>query len=323
MTPGVEVPLLPLYISPMDSIRALMDGLIDYAGLFPPAELGMREAVVNYAEYFNGPDSASLGRFIVPAELLEEFESVAKDLLPRGREAKPWEISVLAKSDTAAALRGLERINIEAAGADGLRVGAIEVQFASLPQLPVLDPNEFRDFTGFPAHETYVELSASENLDDALIQLKQAGFGAKLRTGGVTSNAFPTTGQVVRFMRACCDAGLAFKATAGLHHPLRAPYRLTYEADSATATMFGFLNLFLGAAFMFNRADDVTVSRILEETDSSSFTFSGQGISWRDKSLSTNRIAATRKSFAHSFGSCSFREPVDELKLLASPAVTA
>ena len=62
-----------------------MAGLTDYAGLFPPAELGMREAVRNYAEYLNGPDSACLGRFIVPADRIDEFEIAASDLLPRGK----------------------------------------------------------------------------------------------------------------------------------------------------------------------------------------------------------------------------------------------
>ena len=59
-------------------LRILLRGLIDYAGLFPPASLDMADAVRNYAAYREGEHAWALGRFVVPAARLEEFERVAR-----------------------------------------------------------------------------------------------------------------------------------------------------------------------------------------------------------------------------------------------------
>ena len=86
-----------------------------------------------------------------------------------------------------------------------------------------------------------------------LAVLSAAGARAKVRTGGVTEGAFPASHALARFIQSCADAGVPFKATAGLHHPLRGEYRLTYEPGSPHGMMFGFLNVFLAAAFARDR----------------------------------------------------------------------
>ena len=86
--------------------------------------------------------------------------------------------------------------------------------------------------------------------------IARRGGRAKMRTGGVTAEAFPTAAQVLRFLRACTEARVPFKATAGLHHPLRAEYRLTYAPDSPRGTMFGFLNVFLTAVLLRHGLSD-------------------------------------------------------------------
>src|SRR4051812_4364334 len=108
----------------MDSVKALMAGLIDYAGLFPPAALGMREAVRNYAGYLSGPDSASLGAFIVPIERLDELASELAALGPVTSAASRWKVSVIVKANAAEAIERVSRIN---ASASGYRVSAIEL----------------------------------------------------------------------------------------------------------------------------------------------------------------------------------------------------
>ena len=119
-----------------------------------------------------------------------------------------------------------------------------------------------------------------------------------------------TVPQIVR------DAGVPFKATAGLHHPLRAEYRLTYEPGSACGTMFGFLNLFLAAAFMGAGLDDAAAERLLEERDRTAFHFDAEGVEWRGRRLDLDRIRRTRESAIISFGSCSFIEPIGDLQSL-------
>ena len=300
----------------MESVKALMAALIDYAGLFPPAELGMRKAVENYAGYVTGSDSASLGKFILPVERVAEFEQSGGDLFPQARGAAPWLISILVKGYLPSALSAIRDFDSRhgVARGGGAKVTTIEVPLACLPDFSRAEIQNY---------SAYVEVAASDDVATLLSQLESAGVNAKLRTGGVVETAFPSTYHVIRFLRTCCDIGIAFKATAALHHPVRAEFPLTYKPDSPRGTMFGFLNVFLAAAFVWNGVDDSTAAKILDETDPSAFAFDESAARWRDQSLSVNRIAAARRSFAHSFGSCSFREPVDELNLLLSGAGAA
>jgi hypothetical protein len=143
-----------------------------------------------------------------------------------------------------------------------------------------------------------------------------AGGRLKVRTGGVTADAFPAAADLVRFLRAALEAGVPFKATAGLHHPLRAEYRLTYEPGSACGTMFGFLNLFLAAAFVRAGMDDVELERLLEERDPRAFRFDGEGVEWRGHRLEPGAVGSAREAGIISFGSCSFTEPIGDLQSL-------
>jgi hypothetical protein len=141
-------------------------------------------------------------------------------------------------------------------------------------------------------------------------------LNAKLRTGGVVADAFPSSELVARFIRACLRAGVPFKATAGLHHPVRASYRLTYEAGGPTGVMFGYLNVFLAAALMATGLDDADAIRLLDERDPDAFELRTDSIGWRGHVLTAAEVRRARERVAVSFGSCSFREPVDELKPL-------
>src|SRR5262245_38924762 len=62
------------------ALRALLGGIIDYAGLFPPAQLPLEEAIRNYARYRTEPESWMLGRFVIPATRLKELAELGKEL---------------------------------------------------------------------------------------------------------------------------------------------------------------------------------------------------------------------------------------------------
>src|SRR5207248_1143279 len=152
----------------------------------------------------------------------------------------------------------------------------------------------------------YVEVTDLDLIEHIALH----GLRAKIRTGGVTTDAFPSSADIANFMRRCASYGVAFKATAGLHHPLRCVRPLTYEADAPRGTMHGFLNVFMAAALL-PRAE-----AILEDDDARGFAFDDDTASWRGHAVLTSDLAMVRKEFAISFGSCSFEEPIDDLKEL-------
>jgi len=119
----------------------------------------------------------------------------------------------------------------------------------------------------------------------------------------------------VRFLGTCLREAVPFKATAGLHHPLRGVYPLTYEPGSACGRMYGFLNVFLATAFLAAGLGEADAGELLEESDPDTLTFGAADVTWRSLCLPLDRLAQSRRLLT-SFGSCSFREPIDDLTLL-------
>jgi hypothetical protein len=146
--------------------------------------------------------------------------------------------------------------------------------------------------------------------------IRSAGMRAKIRTGGLTTDAFPSADNIAEFLRACAAERVAFKATAGLHHPLRSQRPLTYEAGAVRGTMHGFLNLFLAAALARRQTQPDSIRNILLASDAAEFSFGETAVACRDLSISLDDLAQTRAAFAISFGSCSFLEPISDLQEL-------
>lgn len=290
-------------------MRALAAGLVDYAGLFPPAQLGMAEAMGNYAAYLAGPQSWMLGRFVVPVARLGEFDALSADLLLRGEGSAPWPLTALAGDDPGTDVQ--EALKFNCRHWAGSEIGHAIIDTIELRAAGDADPARIR--ASVPDFFTlYVEPAAPGSPESLLDSIQRAGARAKIRMGGVTADVFPEPDYVVDFMSGCARRRLAFKATAGLHHLIRSDYPLTYEPSSQRATMYGFLNVFLAAAALFSGASRDVALGLLLEPDLSAFRFEDDGIAWGDRKLSTDDIARSRAR-ATSFGSCSFREPVDEL----------
>lgn len=150
---------------------------------------------------------------------------------------------------------------------------------------------------------------------EAPIEQISNGF-AKIRTGGLTPEAIPSSHQLAEFLHATAARRLPFKATAGLHHPIRAEHPLTYAPDAPRAVMHGFLNVFAAAAFAWIHAPAAMLTEILEETAARAFQFLDGKLLWRGRGIGTGQIADARANFAHSFGSCSFEDPVAGLREL-------
>ena len=296
------------------ALRVLLARAIDYAGLFPPAQLDMPGAVAEYASYLASNDEWALGRFVVPAARLGELAAAASDTLPEpSRDLQPARrSSVVLGPDLAADVRVMDAFCAgEARNPDAWWGGVDSVELRA--STPDAIREAMRVVPG--RYERYVEIPISGDVAPLVRTIREAGAYAKVRTGGTSADAFPASENVVRFLVACLREEVPFKATAGLHHPLRGDYPLTYEPGSACGRMYGFLNVFLATAFLASGLDAADARRLLEENDPAAVRLGSSEVSWRGNRLPVDRLAASR-SFLKSFGSCSFREPIDDLTAL-------
>jgi hypothetical protein len=288
---------------------ALLAGLVDYAGLFPPAALSMDAAVAEYARWRASPEAFMLGRFVAPAARLDELGRAAEPRLPRSTgKGEPWRVSALV-ADPQRDVARIESFGISHAGE--AIVDSVELKAATAAQADAL-------LAALPHGLTaYVEIAPDATLPEMLEALKRRGARAKIRTGGVVPEAIPEPRDVARFIAACASARVPFKATAGLHHPVRAEHALTYEPTAPRAVMHGFVNVFAAAAFARAGAEEARLEAVLRETEPAAFRFDEEALSWRELKASAGELVATRRDLATSFGSCSFAEPVADLRALA------
>lgn len=277
------------------AIEAMLQGLIDYAGLYPPANLDMRSAVKNYREYHEGKHRNALGRLVVDVRRSDELIASAGSL-------GDLKLSViLAQPSQADELPKL----LDA----GAQVESVECKVASSRAVDQLARS-------LPAgREAYIEIPIEPVHSDLLQAIANAGARVKLRMGGVVAEAFPSPAAVARMVAALVSSGTAFKATAGLHHPIRSVHPFTYAQGSAAGLMHGFVNLFCAAALIQSGADVAEAESVLQEQDAAAWRLTGQTFGWRSQVWSLDHLSRTRTTFV-SFGSCSFEEPVRDLEEL-------
>jgi hypothetical protein len=298
-------------MTPDSTVRALLAEAIDYAGLFPPARLAMDQAVANYASYMRGPYAWALGRFVVPASRLEEFVAIRQSQRSSGTS---WRVTALLGTvalEDSRLVRGFNETNGATACVDSVEmklVGETPAAAAEVGAVVEALPSAIRVF---------VELAPVGDVPTLLQAVRAVGANAKIRAGGVTADAFPSPVEVADFIVACAEQHVPFKATAGLHHPCRGRYPLTYETESSKATMFGFLNVLVAAVFARSGVAKKDIVRILEADDANAFCFTDDGVTWREARVSRTQILEARGSFVLSFGSCSFEEPIQELRGLS------
>jgi hypothetical protein len=291
----------------MDAARTLLSGIVDYAGLFPPASATMEQAVAEYARQRESGGSWMLAAFVVPVVRLGEFADAADG--PLAASQGPWPLSVLVGADYREELDALAKwVRDQAPG----RVGV-----AALEHRPAT-PEAVADVASRAAGvELFLELPWDADLRPWVEAVRAAGARAKIRCGGVTPDLIPPVDRVAEFLRVCSDAGVGLKFTAGLHHPVRSVHPLTYEADAPTAMMHGFLNVFVAAGLLASGGlSDLDLLAVLEETDSGAFRVGPDGVAWREREVPASGLDSARRSFARSFGSCSFAEPVEDLQQL-------
>jgi hypothetical protein len=237
----------------------VLERLIDHAALFPPASMSLPDALDEDTQARESPYGWIVDRFVVPAAKLAE--------LPAERPALSVVLSSLDDVTLLDGAADVEAVELVLPSARPLSADLVAA-YSALRPLDV---------------ETYFELVFDDGWRDdvpaAIGAVAAIGGRVKLRCGG----AFVPSVEQVGLVVACCrDAGVPFKATAGLHHPMR------------RGEEHGFLNLVAAATASLDRIEEV-----LAEED-------GSALELED---------ASREVFV-SFGSCSWREPVEGLQEL-------
>jgi hypothetical protein len=320
------------------SLRVLLDGVLDYAGLFPPARLSLDQAIRDYACSRQEPEGWMLGRFVCPASRLAELAPYRDELLSVG---PPFVFSVLLRAaespDTF--LAGLradlaavaaftrhhgDRVVVDAAE---FRLSAESAASAEAGCALLEGMGRLIAADGPPVVQLYAELPPGSDgrAQTALVvaglvrysasttpaRLRGSLAGFKLRCGGLEPSAFPSAEQVAVTLTACRNAAVPLKFTAGLHHPVR-----HYDAGVRTHA-HGFLNVFVAGVLAHARAlAEADVRRIVEDEDAGHFAFDDHGLRWQDLHATLAEIAAAREKAVTSFGSCSYAAPRDGLRAL-------
>jgi hypothetical protein len=285
----------------MSAAQALLGRILEYAGLFPPAALDMESALRNYQRYADTDEFWLLGGFVLPANRLEEFAGAFERVWGTEQE-RPWTLKVVCAGETADDVRAIEDFQQGAVFIGSLEAKAANAHAAKevLERLPA-------------ARSRYVEFPP-ERAREVLPVLAEYGARAKLRMGGVTAEAVPPAEKVAQFLLACAGERVAWKATAGLHHAVRGVRELA--PGGARVAMHGFVNLFLAGALAFFGADEGALVKTLNEEDAAAFKLDDDVIRWHDNALIVDQLAQVRGEFAIGFGSCSFAEPVEDLKAM-------
>lgn len=317
------------------SLRALLGGAIDYAGMFPPAGLPLVRALDEYRRHRGGAGAWILGRFVVPAGKLADladsyhFERDGRltvivspgdtgESFLRNLDAALTSVArfpIAGAVDTlefrwpAESLREADRARLgnlvqTAAGhIAASRCGKITM-FFELPRREMLST----DTKQHDAVRAAVAALADYNQTATALNCR-AGF--KLRCVETETAGTPTSAEVAPVVCECRDRGVFWKATAGLHHPVR-------HIDPARhIPMHGFLNLLVAAVLAdVHRLDEPQIEVILETTEARQFAFTDNVLTWGDFSVAPTQIIAARERSLRSFGSCSVDEPLSDLRSL-------
>ena len=283
--------------------------------MFPPCSLALEPALQNHASYVCLPEAWMLNAFVLP---VQQFDS-AQQLLSNFDPLHPLRVAALgpktanadafldALEDADSAIRSFSKYDVDLVSIAQLEMFLPDdVELASLQEAKAI-VGDLPVFWEAPPDkaEKIIALLAKHNSDQDV-----ATFGCKLRTGGVTADAFPTSAQIAKALVKPATHQLPIKFTAGLHHPIR-QFR-----DEVKTKMHGFLNV-LGAAVLAaeHQWNANQAVMMLEDEDRKSFLFTDDFFAWRDWKIDTERLQYRRK-FIRSFGSCSFDEPRDDLRAL-------
>jgi hypothetical protein len=273
----------------------LFHRLFDDASLFPPASLAMPDAVAGHLRHqqawyrdMSGPFVCADSKITQLSAALTAANVVELDLalvVPGGTDGLDAAVDAVF-TDPRLRLRAVEVPADRQASSTGAAAALIE----RLDNAPLAGATAF------------AEIPLAELTADTVHALSEHRYLAKLRTGGVTAEAFPDEQTLARCLVLLADQRLAFKCTAGLHHAVR------HRADDTGFEHHGFLNVLLAVVAALDGADVADVASALRDQDARRVA---SGVS-----KLTPDAADDARSLFTSFGTCSTDEPVTDLVTL-------
>lgn len=314
---------------PIISLKNFCSKIIDYAGLFPPASLELPQAFHNFVFYQQGEYKWMLGKFIIPAKKLSSLGELLNSMSVESNIP----LSVLGSGGSnISEFREHFEEDLKLTGnffsSFGSRVSfeALEVRLPS-ECFNYENNNELLDLMLHISvklesmHKkeipVFFEVNLSENYEQEIIRTVETiasikkNCGYKLRTGGIEPSAFPEPEVIAFAIMTCCEYNVPMKCTAGLHHPIR------HYNNEVNSVMHGFMNVFAAGILAYTSGlDEQEIIEVLTDEDPYEFIFNENGFIWNETEITNSEIASAREKFMLSYGSCSFNEPVDDLKTM-------
>ena len=317
------------HVKPIISLKEFCGSIIDYAGLFPPASLELAQAFHNFVFYRLGEYKWMLGKFIIPARRLAELGNLLDDMKIEGKVP----LSVIGSgSDNTREFSELFRKDAEEIkGFVSKYPGAVSVDAFELRLPSDLFNSEdnselIKTISGVSSSlenilgrniPVFFEVNLTKNYEAEIIRTVETigalnkGCGYKLRTGGTEASAFPEPEVIAFAIMTCCEFDVPMKCTAGLHHPIR------HYDDEVKAVMHGFMNVFAAGILAYtSNLDETEIIEVLTDEDPYEFLFTENGLTWNENEITIGEIKAAREKLMLSYGSCSFDEPIDDLRSL-------
>ena len=324
-----------------NNLYPFLSEIVDYAGLYPPASLSLQDSFDKYIEHSASNESWMLSKFVVGTNLLHDLSALINN---REESPNPFHITLVGApssdlhefksvvSNTVAQIREVIKESDKVIEISSLEIkmpttidyseGSSELDEAisfSVDQMNTaaeLPHQIFFEIPGFDFNpeKTRSLIKAISNHNDGLEDKSQENYsfsGFKIRCGGVEAFQFPPIEYLAFSIVESEKYNVPVKFTAGLHHPVR------HYNDSVSTKMHGFLNVFGAALLHYSSGlEESELSDILSDEDPESFSFSDTDFSWKGHSVKQQEIHMLRTLSVTSFGSCSFDDPVEDLKEL-------
>lgn len=295
----------------LDARTAAFAALVDYAGLFPPASLSVSDAVTEYTRHRSEDNAWVVGRFLCRASQLSELAAVATSTFERGEAV--WSVGVV--FDLPAGESAALAVDFQTEMDPAISISAAEARLAEPTTDSVADLLEAM-MSVAPEVVPFVEVDRSSSIPTQIelvahaLETRRRVGGAKFRCGGVTVDQFPTPREVAEFLLAVTNHRLPFKATAGLHQPIR-----HFDADLGIER-HGFVNVLMAAAIAESGSDIDTIEAVIADSDPDSFSISTAFATWRGHEVPGSALRRVRRSGFVAYGSCDFDEPIEALEQL-------